>query len=174
VSTLETMTLRGLTKEGDDSPFLSMADFFSLISLSLIYAMIVLAPQSPAPEDSKKVSIGRVTKEKTQPTAAPNFAYVYVQSNGDSLFIQFRWGAREIRRETTVSGSTNDLAAAERWLKGVLSEIPAPDRIVFYMRGDDTRAETHRMLNHLEQTADEFSPRVETVFILEEEVDLES
>jgi hypothetical protein len=133
----------------DDSPFLSMADFFSLISLSLIYAMIVLAPQSLVPEDAINVVSARATTAGQQSAVNSRFAYFSLYAETDDLRVSFRWPTLQLREDITISGSYRDLDTAVAWLERVLATNPSPDRLVFYMREDENRAEAHRLFNRL-------------------------
>lgn len=152
------MELTQLSTSEDDSPFLSMADFFSLISLTLLYAMLVLGPQSPVPRDAISVLTGRAPAEGQQVAVDPGFAYVSVENEGDAYRLQYRWPAKSIYYEVQVSGAIEDVQVAKVWLESSLLTGPSPDRVVFYIRDDETRSDAHRLFNLLQQSAKRLYP----------------
>jgi hypothetical protein len=154
----------GLESGDDDSPFLSIADFFSLISLALIYSMIVFAPQSPVPEDAVSVLAGRVTNAPQNSSLDPRFAAVTIEPTSDGYAIEYSWPAEQILLDAKVSGVSEDVRVAIDWLNTVLATSPSPDRIIFMMDAEENRPEAHRLFNKLAQAAKAKYP-VSTVFL---------
>jgi hypothetical protein len=136
----------------DDSPFLSMADFFSLISLTLIYAMLILAPQAPVPEDAITVLSGRISADGQQSSVDAKFAFVSLEAEGDAYHLVYRWPKQRLYSDIRVSGSIADVHIASVWLDSELVTGPTPERVVFYLREDETRPEAHRLFNLLQQS----------------------
>jgi hypothetical protein len=136
----------------DDSPFLSMADFFSLISLTLIYAMLVLAPSAPVPKDAVTILTGRMPSEGQQIAVDPGFAYVSIEADGDGYHVEYRWPTNSLYSDVRISGAIEDVRVARVWLTSALLVGPRPDRVVFYMRDDEIRPEAHRLFNLLQQS----------------------
>jgi hypothetical protein len=150
--------------EDDDSPFLSMADFFSLISLSLIYSMLVLAPQTPLPQDAINVINGRLTTSEQDRAVNPHFAYIGLESRADAFRLRLVWNEWRLNEETEVSGTLSDIQNASEWIHQHLASHAAPERVIFHMRDDELPSEGHRLFNRLAQSARQ-RYTVSTVFI---------
>lgn len=151
----------------DDSPFLSMADFFSLISLTLIYIVIVFAPQSPAVESS--VDAIRAVAQGTGP-ASPidtEIAYMAIFSEQDNFLLRYMHASATAQEELfpiSAGGQTK----GKDWLLAQLQTGEPPKRIVFYIRSNEPNAEVHKVFNQLTQAmTDRFA--VSTVFLSQDD-----
>lgn len=133
----------------DDSPFLSMADFFSLISLTLIYISIVFAPASPLPEDAIPVLLGRVAEPGQAVAANSTYAYVTVQSYQDGVQILAAPRGRTMARLLTLPMETTELGPASSWIEGQLLSAEVPDRVIMRIRAGEQKGDVHRLFNAL-------------------------
>lgn len=141
--------LLGSRASDDDSPFLSMADFFSLISLTLVYISIVFAPASPLPEDAIPVLLGRVAEPGQAVAANLTYAYVTVQSYQDGVQILATPRGRAASNPLVLPIETTELGAASSWIEGQLLAAEIPDRVIMRIRAGEQRAEVHRIFNAL-------------------------
>jgi hypothetical protein len=133
----------------DDSPFLSMADFFSLLSLTLIYISIAFAPAGELPEDAIPVLLGR--KAEPGQTAAANAAYAYIelrsQEDGAALFVRPRGKTQpEI---LTISLEDPQIELASAWIDRELMRGSKPERVVATVSLRERNADLHRVFNRL-------------------------
>lgn len=143
------MDLSGRSAPDDDSPFLSMADFFSLISLTLIYISIVFAPASPLPEDAIPVLLGRVADSGQAIAANSTYAYLTVQSYQDGVQILVAPRGKTTPRALTLSLEATDLGPASSWIEEQLISAEIPDRVIMRIRAGEQKGDVHRIFNAL-------------------------
>lgn len=134
----------------DDSPFLSMADFFSLISLTLIYISVVFAPASPLPEDAIPVVLGRVAEPGQAVAANSTYAYVTLQSfrDGVQILVAPR-GKTTTARPLTLAMETTELGPASSWIEGELLSAEIPERVIMRIQAGEQKSDVHRLFNAL-------------------------
>lgn len=133
----------------DDSPFLSMADFFSLISMMLIYISIAVAAASPLPEDAIPVLLGRVADPKQAIAANPTYAYVTIESYQDGIGVHVTTRGKTTSQFLALPLETTDFGPAASWIEGQLLSAELPDRVIMRIRATEPRAEAHRIFNAL-------------------------
>lgn len=164
IEPIVTRYLHRTSASDDDSPFLSMADFFSLLSLTLIYAVMKLAPQSLPSENPAEVRFGRSADDSGEMVANSKYAYVSLLSRGDAYGIEFQLPTHSIYAAISVSGAESDVAVATDWLSNLLVSSPHPERVVLNMPRSENRPEAHRLFNMLTQAAKERHEWVSTIF----------
>lgn len=127
-----------LLGDQDDSPYLSIADFFSLLSLTLIFATVVLAPSPSVPENFVSVISGRVSTGGQGTRADPNAAYLsLVRMYGDQAELRMIRPGERVPEVLDLSFADANSLAISRWIESELyGEMPG--RIVFYVYGTDT------------------------------------
>jgi hypothetical protein len=132
----------------DDSPFLSMADFFSLISLTVIYIIIAFSPQSPLTQNS--IDLMTAVASATGPASEIDnrVAYVSVLSFAPQLALRVVPAGRGQMQERLIAPRSPTNEQVE-WLRTTLSTGTAAERVVFYMGADDESGEAHRLFHQL-------------------------
>lgn len=143
---------RGSSAE-DDSPFLSIADFFSLVSLTVIYLIITFSPQAPVPESAIEAISG--TASGTGPASATDAqtAYVAVLGQGDGLVVRVIVPGASTAEERQFALSDEGIGGANNWALSRLMSAPATERVMFYMNTSEKHSEVHKAFIHLVNTA---------------------
>ena len=138
-----------LSDHEDDSPFVSIADFFSLISLTLIYSMLVLSPQASEPTDAIQVMSGRFSARDQEQAVDPRYVFVGVRAHGQSHELQIRWAAQQVFEDLVVLNSPNDIQTAAGNIEMALLAKPTPERVILLMQIDPPLDEDHAFFNRL-------------------------
>jgi hypothetical protein len=129
----------------DDSPFLSIADFFSLISLTLIYLVITFSPSAPAVDSAIEAVTGTATGTGPASAADTRIAYVAVLSGEDgSLLVRLIPPGASAPDEKQFDLSDTGTDAASHWILSRLARNPEIDRVMFYMNVDDKQIRVHK------------------------------
>lgn len=131
----------------DDSPYLSMADFFSLLSLTLIFATVVLTPAPSTPEKSVQVTAGRLSKIPLDGNMDLKTVYVALRPTQDDE-AELRVARAGMRTAQSIQISTvkPDYANIEKWLKSEMEVGSPPSSVVFYYDGDRTQRNAYVLL----------------------------
>jgi hypothetical protein len=132
----------------DDSPFLSMADFFSLISLTVIYIIIAFSPQSPLTQNSFDVMTALASATGPASEIDNRVAYVSVLSFAPQLALRVVPAGRGQVRERLIAPRSPTDEHLE-WLRTTLSSGTPPEKVVFYMGADDESGDAHRLFHEL-------------------------
>jgi hypothetical protein len=124
-----------------------MADFFSLISLTVIYIIIAFSPQSPLTRDS--IDVVSAVASATGPASEidTRIAYVSILPSDPQLVLRVATGTGSIKDRVVRSGS--DARAAAEWLRNILSAEPSLERVVFYLGAEDESGHAHRLFHKL-------------------------
>jgi hypothetical protein len=130
---------------GDDSPFLSIADFFSLIALTVIYIVIVFSPQSQISQTAVEAITGTATNVGPASPLQNKIAYVGLLPDGARVLIRVIHPEAGPVEERGISLSEEGYNSALAWLAMTLREGPAPTRVLFYLDGGESRAEANRL-----------------------------
>ena len=122
----------------DDSPYLSIADFFSLLSLTLIFATIVLVPSPSVPENIVSVISGRVSTTGQGMRADPKVAYLsLVRMYESQAELRLVRPGERVPEVLDVSLADARTSAIAKWIEAELfGEVP--QRMVLYVYGSDT------------------------------------
>lgn len=132
----------------DDSPFLSMADFFSLISLTVIYVIIAFSPQSPLTKNSVDLVTAMASATGPASEIDNRVAYVSVLSFAPQLALRVVPAGRGHLQERLIA-RRSPLSEQVEWLRATLSTGIAAERVVFYMGADDESGDAHRLFHEL-------------------------
>lgn len=149
----------------DDSPFLSMADFFSLISLTVIYIVIAFSPQSPLSRQSVQIVSGVATASGPAADIDNRITYVSVLPNEQGVLLRVVSAGHGSIRERVVDSSEFAVVAAEQWLLERLNTEPVPEEVVFYFGAKDRTGAAHRLFHELVETAARHDLVVSMVFL---------
>lgn len=148
----------------DDSPFLSIADFFSLISLAVIYIVISFAPQSPFSNTGIESVTATAVPTGLTSTLDPRFAYVSVLGASEGVLVRIIPARNQAPKQRNfgldVTGENN----ARQWVLQTLRDSARPKRVLIYMRSDESRDGVHKLFDELLGTADVKYP-VTAVFL---------
>jgi hypothetical protein len=133
----------GLTGD-DDSPFLSIADFFSLISLSLIYLIVTFSPSAP-PSESAIETITGVASGAGPASAVPvRIAYVAVSSSQERLLVRVIQPGAAAPDERQFELSDVGTRAASYWILNELLGNSDVERVAFYMDVNERVNQVHK------------------------------
>lgn len=138
----------------DDSPFLSIADFFSLISLAVIYIVISFAPQSPFSNTGIESVTTTAVPTGFTSTLDPQLAYVSVLGTSQGVLVRIIPAQNEapMQREFSLAGTGEH--DAKQWALQKLAGSAKPKRVLVYMRSDESRDDVHHLFDDLLGTAD--------------------
>jgi hypothetical protein len=132
----------------DDSPFLSIADFFSLVSLTVIYLVITFSPQTPATESAIEAVTG--TASGTGPASAVNTKLAYVAVlGGGGLVVRVILPGSDAAEDKQFDASEKGGAEAQAWVLSKLGSQPDIERVMLYMNSGESRGELHKAFNEL-------------------------
>lgn len=133
----------------DDSPFLSMADFFSLISMTVIYIVIAFSPQSPLASESVNVVTGVAAAFGPASQIDNDVAYVSVLSAAPNVLVRVMPPGNGSLTELVVTADPQGTAHAVAETQALLSSHVAPKRVIFYMGVADESGRAHLLLHEL-------------------------
>lgn len=133
----------------DDSPFLSIADFFSLISLAVIYIVISFAPQSPFSNAGIESVTATAVPSGMTSTLDPRFAYVAVLGTTQGVLVRIVPPQNQTRVQRNFPLSGTGEQEASRWALQILSRSAKPMRVLIYMHSDETRGDVHKLFDEM-------------------------
>lgn len=126
----------------DDSPFLSMADFFSLISLTFIYIAVVFGTPIAA-SDSLEIVQAAEAKPGTAVPRDPNKAYVALwpsdSANGILIRVVPSHGATIQEKSIAFPASDSDNVAD--WVTKTLDTGTPTDEVMLFLPRSEVRQE---------------------------------
>ena len=131
---------------GDDSPFLSAADFFSLISLTVIFTLVALAAQQS--DGAKEAHAASVGLGGSGPAVAidDRTAYVAFIGGEDGLLVRVIPGHSQATQERLIAYN-EDVDKTVQWIKQKLLDGIPPTEAVVYMDRKEQHGEAHRLFN---------------------------
>lgn len=133
----------------DDSPFLSIADFFSLISLAVIYIVISFAPQSPfANAGIESVTTTAVPSGMTS-TLDPRFAYVSVLDSSQGVLVRIIPAQNQSPKQRNFPLTEAGEHSALQWTLRTLRAPVQPKRVFVYIHVDEPTGEVHKVFDDI-------------------------
>jgi hypothetical protein len=147
----------------DDSPFLSMADFFSLISLTVIYIVIAFSPQSPFANESVDVVRGVASALGPASQIDNDIAYVSILSVAPNIVVRVMPAGNGDLTEFVATPDSQSIASAIAWTQEILASKLLPKRVIFYMGVADKSGRAHYLLYELLRTTEQ---KTETSLVL--------
>jgi hypothetical protein len=116
--------------EEEDSVFVSLADLFSLLSLTIIYVVLTFGQTVPAASTEPVVA---ATLEGSGPGKPinPQDTYVSIQSRGASVLFRVARNGLEFDQEAIADGASLKIPA--QWLLGALGTDAANGTIYLYL-----------------------------------------
>jgi hypothetical protein len=148
----------------DDSPFLSIADFFSLISLAVIYIVISFAPQSPFSNTGIESVTATAVPTGLTSTLDPHLAYISVLGTSQGALIRIIPAQNQSPNQRAFSLGGTGEQAAKLWVLQTLAGSAHPKRVLIYLHSDETRDDVHKLFDDLLGAAD-IKYRVTAVFL---------
>jgi hypothetical protein len=136
----------------DDSPYLSMADFFSLVSMTLIYVAMTLSFSGQKSESEIAVLTGAFSGTGPGSAVDPNTAYISVFTEGAQTVVRLVLPATSLTTETRFSPNVSNTDAAMAWLLDQLGKEFAPGKAVLYLDLTAAAPNAHKLMNELAST----------------------
>lgn len=127
---------RGLQAE-DDSPFLSIADFFSLISLSLIYLIVTFSPAAPVNDSAVEAITGAASGTGPASATPTRIAYVVLVPSSTGLLVRVIQPGADTPAEHEFKLTDAGTLAASGWIVAQLLPNPDIERVMFSMNAND-------------------------------------
>lgn len=132
----------------DDSPFLSMADFFSLISLTVIYIIIAFSPQSSLSQNAIDVTTAVASAAGPASEINNRVAYVSILSSASKVVLRVVPAGQGSIQERLVAANSPTSEAVE-WLQATLSVGPKAEKVLFFMGAEDRSGAAHLLFHEL-------------------------
>jgi hypothetical protein len=132
----------------DDSPYLSMADFFSLISLTLIYVAMTLTFSGQKLNSEIAVLTGAFSGSGPASVVDARAAYITVVPEDRDVIVRLIRVSPSVNAEMRMEAGKVSVQTAVSWLKGHMKGVPEADKAVLYI---DLRAapSAHKLVNEL-------------------------
>lgn len=113
-----------------------MTDFFSLLSLVLIFLAITIPARAPMPQDAVPVLVGRTAIQNQEVAVDPRFAYLFVESTADHLRIDILKGSRPLGHSLSIGLNEEQLEGSARLILEWLEEATSPSRVIYILPPD--------------------------------------
>lgn len=140
------MSIMSTVGEDDDQSFVSIADFFSLLSIAFIYFAIFLAPLA---ESSMAVNVERAANPGAGAAMAidPYVANVSVFSDGDRLIVRVILPLADPVVDLPVPPGKDELIAMQ--VESTLTQSPQVKVVNLYMPSDEEHVRAYRLRDRL-------------------------
>lgn len=136
----------------NESAFLSMADFFSLLSLTFIF--LAFAFGSPSAGNQSMESLLAVDAQQTdQNTPDPTASYVALLKQGDSVLVRIVPPLNAASIERLVTMPLADPRETAKWVSEQIGQGPQPTEVILRLPRDETRAEVHSLFVEIARNA---------------------
>ncbi|MBL8527688.1 MAG: hypothetical protein JNL68_08400 [Burkholderiales bacterium] len=129
----------------DDSSFVSMADFLSLISLSFIYMAIVFGTPMAARDSVEAVQSERVKAGPGIPREASKAYVAFLTNNSGVLLVRVVPPYGAPTQERMVLLLEGDSLSTVEWVANILTTGPAPEEVILFLPADEGRKEVHSL-----------------------------
>ena len=142
---LDDLTDESLASGDDDASLLSMADFFSLLSLALIYMAVVFgSPSGPRSIVEGSVEVVRASVVGVGPAASvvEGMAYVSILPVKGAAAVRVLAPGSSIS-EKNVALDTIDTTRVSEWVVEQLAKGAQIQKVTIYMAGEDPRPEVN-------------------------------
>jgi len=139
-----------------DSAFVSAADFFSLISLSLIYVVIVVA--GPAMPGTNAVTWVNTAQQASGAASGENLTFVVLVPDPEGVRFRVYREKTNLSTERLVHLTPGGQADVKEWLATILKNEPEQERVVFHLGTGEQPPEAHKLFNELLESTQEKYP----------------
>jgi hypothetical protein len=133
----------------DDSPYLSMADFFALISLTLIYVAMSLA--SPGQKSNSEIAVLSGAFSGSGPGSAvdPRTAYISVVSEDAQVVVRLIRMGPSVNTEIRIPADRPNAQTTLSWLEEHMAKGQKPTKAILYLELKAASPSAHKVMNEL-------------------------
>ena len=134
---------------GDDSPFISAADFFSILSLTLIYTLTFF--NQPIPKSFSEVPVvsATITGTGMSAPAKSDVGYLSLISTESGIIVRIVPAQETTITEMEVLLTEDGVLQAEELVRLHLLTGVMPTKVVMYMDETEERATAHKLFHKL-------------------------
>jgi hypothetical protein len=133
----------------DDSPYLSMADFFALISLTLIYVAMSLTFSGQRSNSEISVLSGVFSGSGPGSAVDARAAYISVVSAEPQVVVRLIRMAPSVNTEIRIPADQPNAQVAMSWLEAQLMKDQRPSRAILYLELKTASPSAHKVMNEL-------------------------
>lgn len=155
---MKRLLLEDTRSNGDDSPYLSLADFFSLLSLTLIFIAVAVPSRAPLPRDASPVLVGRNTINNQEVAADPRFAYIYTYGKDEALEADIIGAGGSERRTYSLGLGDEDLEDEALIMLSWIRLRREPTRIILVLPNESGDPRSHQQAIRLLKVIREYYP----------------